>query len=222
MPSEPRIDQAVEAAPAELTAALHILIHDLCSPLQSLIASNETLSMQAALDEDGRRAVARIRRATQSLSAQLNDLTALARIQAGDTKSQDISFEAGALLQEVAALGHHNLSVALPIAPVFARGDPSLILQVLDRLVRTAVALHGQGTLCVEEVGLHGRHLSFRLQFPGHRALPNKIVQRLKLVRVIAAALKGDLETVLNDPRGLLFILRVGVEFEDPNALATV
>ena len=221
MPSKPRMDQALEGVPAEITTALQILVHDLCSPVQSLIASNESLAMQT-LDDEGRQAVARIRRATQSLSAQLNDLTALARVQAGDdARAHDISFEAGALLQDVAALGNYNLKVIAPLAPIFARGDAALILQVLDRLVRTVVGKsQARATLVVEAAQPQGE-LSFRLKCAGRPALPNKIVQGLILVRVIASALKGDLETVLTDPSGLLLILRVAVQFEDPDALAT-
>ncbi|RZL90101.1 MAG: HAMP domain-containing histidine kinase [Variovorax sp.] len=221
MHSKLQVDQAIETAPTEMTAALYILVHDLCSPLQSLIASNESLSMQT-LDEEGRQAVARIRRATQSLSGQLNDLTALARILAGDTKSHDVSFEVGALLQEVAAVGHRDLRVVVPIAPIFVRADAALVLQVLDRLVRTVVeASQAHATLVAEAVPPHGKYLSFRLQCADRHVLPSKVVQRLSLVRAIAAALKGDLETVLDDPSGLLFILRVAVQTEDPDALAT-
>lgn len=216
-----QVDQGMKTELSETTSALRILVHDLCSPLQSLIASNESLVLEA-LGEEGRQAVARIRRATQLLSAQVDDLSALARVQAGDMSSHDISFEVGALLQDLATMGHSGLTVVAPGAPVFARGDAALMLQVLDRLVRTVLAAsQAPATLAVEIDQLNGESLSFCLQCADRPVLQTKFAQRLILVRVFAAALKGDLETVLKDPAGLMLILRVAVQFEDPNTLAT-
>lgn len=215
-----KLEQPIEAMPEGMTAALHFLVHDMCSPLQSLIASNESLSIQR-LDEEGRGAVARIRRATQKLSLQLDDLATLARVQSGDQTSHEVSFEVGALMHEVAAQGNGNLRSVVPAAPIFARGDAVLILQVLDRLVRAVVqGNQSQVTLTVGQVTPQAKGLTFNLQCLELQALPDRLLERLNLVRVLAAALKGDLKVVSCAAAPTLLQLRVPVEIDDPDALA--
>lgn len=202
------------------TDALYRLVHEMCSPLQSVIASNESLSMQN-LDDEGREAVARLRRASRMLSMQLDDLAMLVRFQAGDRTLENVSFEVGALMNEAAAQGNHRVEAVAPPEPLFARGDPVLMLQTLERLCRAL--LHGPETravLTLEECHPQTEWLTFCLTCEGLGPLPSGTKDRLALVRILASMLNGYLCVVSDDAGPSQFKLRVPAAFEDAHALA--
>lgn len=210
-------------------AALQLLAHELCSPAQSLLASSEELITQP-LDEGGRRALARIHRATQKILTQLNDLEALAHVQLGVQRPGCVSFEVGALLEEVAALDQvrhvGNLSrvaVRSPDAPIFVKGEAQLIQQALDRLIRMVLnGAAGKVMLSVAAApstdGLLSLHMQC-LESSPWSSWTSTVADRLSLVCLIAGALRGELRVSDADPAGPSFELRVGVEVEDPDAV---
>lgn len=210
-------------------AALQLLVHELCSPAQSLLASSEELVTQQ-LDEGGRRALARIHRATQKILTQLNDLEALAHVQPGVQRPSCISFEVSALLEEVAALDQlrhvgklSRVAVRSPDAPIFVKGEAQLIQQALDRLIR--MVLNGateKVMLSVAAAPSTDGLLSLRMQClesSPWSSWTSTVADRLNLVCLIAGALGGELRVSDADPAGPSFELRVGVEVEDPDAV---
>ncbi|MEJ8852154.1 hypothetical protein [Variovorax rhizosphaerae] len=209
-------------------AALNLLVHELCAPVQLLVAASEDLIFQE-LDEDGRTALARIHQATQRILTQLNDLRALAQIQLDNQRPHRLSFEVGALLKEVAAadklrhIGNNSrAAVKVPDLPIFVKGEAHLIQLALDRLVRTVLnGAAGQVMLSVGSAPSSDKPLFIRMQCLASSpwsSWSTIVTDRLSLVGLIACYLRGGLCVLDGDPTGPSFELRVNVEVEDPES----
>ncbi|WP_213957501.1 hypothetical protein [Variovorax sp. dw_954] len=209
-------------------AALKLLVHELCAPVQLLVAASEDLIFQE-LDEEGRTALARIHRATQRILTQLNDLEALAQIQLDCQRPHRVSFEVGALLKEVAAAdrlrhidNNSRAAVKVPDLPIFVKGEAHLIQLALDRLVRTVLnGPAGQVMLSIGSASSSDRPLSIRMQCLASSpwsSWSTIVTDRLSLVGLIADYLHGGLCVSDGNPTGPSFELRVDVEVEDPES----
>lgn len=140
------------------TQFLSMVSHELRSPLQAIVSSVDVLNLQIPPSER-LSAIQRIRRSALMLGVQLRDLLTIARGEAGRLEINPESFEAGALVADVADVAAHaarekglHFHTQVPDEPVFARADVQRISQVLANLVSNAVRYTrvGQVSLSLE------------------------------------------------------------------------
>jgi light-regulated signal transduction histidine kinase (bacteriophytochrome) len=143
---EERVQQRtaqLEAANKELEAFSYSVSHDLRAPLRAVDGFAGVLAEDHAgqLDEEGRRVVGVIRREAARMGQLIDDLLAFSRVSRGPMRSEEIDMVslARTIFGECAA-GAADRKIRLKINPLLpARGDPSLIRQVLANLLSNAL-----------------------------------------------------------------------------------
>ena len=121
--------------------------HELRSPLQSIVTSLETLSLDPSLPGRPPSAVAvrRIRHAVVAMQGQFRDLLTIAGSDAGPPSIPVDTFEFGELIQDVCtgledAAAAKGLALRVSVAvPITISADPVRIAQVMRNLIENAV-----------------------------------------------------------------------------------
>jgi signal transduction histidine kinase len=118
--------------------------HELKSRLQSVVSSLDVIEERSSPTEA--EMLARIRRGTDALHAQIRDLLTLARGEAGKMEVNPIPFEAGELMRSVACdvqpeaeANGLQMLVEVPAEPIFVVADPARIDQVVTNLLTNAI-----------------------------------------------------------------------------------
>ena len=143
---EERVQQRtaqLEAANKELEAFCYSVSHDLRAPLRAVDGFANVLveDHSGRLDEEGLRILGVIRRQAARMSQLIDDLLAFSRVGRGPLRSViiDLTPLARNVFAECAA-GAADRKIRLKLNPLLpARGDPSLIRQVLDNLLSNAI-----------------------------------------------------------------------------------
>ena len=148
--------RAVEAMERAITAKrkfLSMVIHEVRSPLQNIVASVELLAVKDSRPESVA-AIRRIRHAVSVLQGQLRDLLTIARDDSAQWAIQVETFEFGELVRDVCAeleeAAHAKgltFGVEISDAPVTVLADPIRIAQVLRTLVENAVRYTNAGRI---------------------------------------------------------------------------
>jgi signal transduction histidine kinase/CheY-like chemotaxis protein len=158
--------QALESeqmAKSEMAAAvqtkvqfLSMVSHELRSPLQAILSSVDLLNL-AIPPAERDQAIARIRRSSLVLGVQLRDLLTLARGEAGKLEIRPESFEARALMDDVAEVAGERardkgleFTLTMPREPIFAMADVLRISQVLANLASNAIKYTERGSVSLE------------------------------------------------------------------------
>ncbi|HEX8373033.1 MAG TPA: ATP-binding protein [Chthoniobacterales bacterium] len=153
----------LEAQRDDLTG---MIIHDLRSPLTTLIGSIEFLHMMAAskLTEQEQKCLDYARSAAASLSEMVTSLLDISRLEAGEMplnlKQIDLRDVLTAALDPfLTIIGTRSLKRELPTTPVDVRGDADLLQRVVTNLVSNAVKFTPDGgKICVSVIpGENGR-----------------------------------------------------------------
>ncbi len=244
--------EAEQSAKSELQQSINtkaqflsMVSHELRSPLQVIVSSVDLLGSRADPIER-RDAVARIRRAALMLGVQLRDLLTIARGEAGRLETNLESFEATALVEDVADVAGHaakarglKFSTDVPGEPVFVRADVQRISQVLANLVSNAVKYTrtGEVTLTLRSPDEASGKLIFEIADTGP-GLPQRGVERLKtrlsrdeelrprkdgsgvglsVVRTVADHLGATIDLDVKEGEGTHFTITIPVIFEDPD-----
>ena len=147
-------EAVAERANAAKSAFLATMSHEIRTPL------NGVLGMAQALEADEmspvqRERVAVIRQSGQTLTAILNDILDLAKIEAGQLDLEDIEFDLGEVVDSgrgafaaLAASKGLDLRVQIdPAAAGFYLGDPTRLRQVLYNLMSNAVKFTTEGSV---------------------------------------------------------------------------
>jgi two-component system NtrC family sensor kinase len=124
---------------------IHTISHDLRSPLTAVMGYVELLDRVGPLNEQQKQFVNHIKNSAQNITALVNDLLDLGRIEAGfDTRKDEVALET-ILRFTVDNLGHQiqdkqqdmqvNIAEKLPIL----RGNPIRLRQLMDNLLVNAV-----------------------------------------------------------------------------------
>lgn len=190
----------------DVQAALRALVHELRSPLQSILSSVDVLDA-TELPAGPRRAVDRLQRSALALETHLGDLAMLLLIQSGDSGDHGDSrvrgdvFEVSDLLREVEALAA-RMGLALKVengpASIVAVADAHLLRRMLLRLVLAFAKLPDAGALSITTRGtLHGVSI-LRLQVRCAHVVvwPEGFEDRLLPVQAMAGAVRGRLDLV--------------------------
>jgi signal transduction histidine kinase len=238
-----QLDQAVKTK----AQFLSMVSHELRSPLQAIVSSVDVLNLQIPPSER-LSAIQRIRRSALMLGVQLRDLLTIAHGEAGRLEISPESFEAGALIEDVADVAAHaarekglQFETQVPDEPVFARADVQRISQVLANLVSNAVRYTrvGQVSLSLEEPVEGDGRIVFVVSDTGP-GLPEGAAARLMtprrrdeemrprkdgsgvglmIVRTVIEHLGGTIDVAFTPGAGTRITVGVPVVFEDPDAV---
>ena len=205
-------------ASVDVTAALHCLVHEMRSPLQTILSSIDVLDA-VQVDDEIRRTVERLQRSAHSMDAHMVDLATLILIQSGAFTPQPVSFEVGELLEEVRVISAQSgltASLEAMSEPIFAVADAVLLRGVLVRLVRAFSKLAGSGcaTVALDGVELAASVLVFRVGGARGEPWPQGFSERLLPAKAIAGAIGARLQAVGSDS----VVLTAPAQIEDGDA----
>lgn len=228
---------------------LSMVSHELRSPLQAILSSVDVLELHLPPAER-LSAIKRIRRSAMVLGVQLRDLLTIAHGEAGKLEIRPESFEAGALVEDVADIASQparekgiSFRTSVPDEPVFARADVQRISQVLANLVSNAVKYTAAGEvfLALEPPVQGSDRLVFMVSDTGP-GLPDRAAIRLKgpagsdedlqpredgsgigltIVRTVVQHLGGTIDVTVTKGSGTRFIVSIPAALEDPDAIHT-
>lgn len=124
---------------------IHTISHDLRSPLTAIMGYVELLGRVGPLNEQQKQFVGHVQNSAQNITALINDLLDLGRIEAGfDTRKDEVAFEKivsytlDNLNQQVIEKGQ-GLTVSMDENLPMLRGNPIRLRQLVDNLVGNAV-----------------------------------------------------------------------------------
>lgn len=130
---------------------VHTVSHDLRSPLTAILGYVDLLDRVGTVNEKQREFIKRIQNSVQSITALVNDLLDLGRIEAGyDTQKEIVPLE-GVLRYALETLGGQisdkklNLHLHLPTDIPQMRGNPIRLRQMLDNLIGNAIKYTPEG-----------------------------------------------------------------------------
>ncbi|MFN3520727.1 MAG: ATP-binding protein [Phenylobacterium sp.] len=176
-----RAETAAEAANAAKSAFLATMSHEIRTPL------NGVLGMAQAMDADAlsphqRDRLAVIRQSGQTLTALLNDILDLSKIEAGQVELESISFDLEEVLRAgaapfAAAAAAKNVALRLDVAADAAgayEGDPTRLRQIVHNLVSNAVKFTEAGGVTVQ-AGRREQQLVLSVTDTGAGIAPDQI-----------------------------------------------
>jgi len=130
---------------------VHTVSHDLRSPLTAILGYVDLLDRVGPVNDQQREFILRVQNSVQSITALVNDLLELGRIEAGfDSQKEVIPLE-GIIRYTLETLGGQisdkklNLHLNLPTEIPQMRGNPIRLRQLLDNLIGNAIKYTPEG-----------------------------------------------------------------------------
>jgi two-component system NtrC family sensor kinase len=130
---------------------IHTISHDLRSPLTAIMGYIELLDRVGPLNEQQKQFVRHVQNSTQSITALVNDLLDLGRIEAGfDTRKDEVDMEIilrytldnlEKQIEDRRQILQMNIAEALPLV----RGNPIRMRQMMDNLLGNAIKYTPEG-----------------------------------------------------------------------------
>lgn len=235
--------EAAERARQFRDDMLAVVAHDLRNPVQTVAMAASLLLELPLSEEQQKRHLAMIKRATQGMNTLIQDLLDVSRIEAGRFEVRQHPLPVGALLADVveqfeAQAGAKELTLALDLSrgDGTVRGDRDRLLQVFSNLIGNAIKFTAQGgtitvSACPEEavmrfsvadtgVGLSPEALThvFDRFWQADRASRAGAGLGLAIVKGIVDAHGGDVSVASELGKGTTFTFTIPVAGRAPTA----
>jgi signal transduction histidine kinase/CheY-like chemotaxis protein/ligand-binding sensor domain-containing protein len=168
-----RAQHAAEASTRAKSEFLANMSHEIRTPMNAILGMSY-LALQTGLDARQRNYVDKVHRAAESLLGIINDILDFSKIEAGRLEIENIPFQLGDVLDQLATLvsmraeekGLELLYALPPWLPTALVGDPSRLGQVLLNLSNNAVKFteRGEVTVAVAQTARDGQRVTLRFE----------------------------------------------------------
>ena len=152
---------------------VHTVSHDLRSPLTAILGYVDLLDRVGPVNDQQREFIRRVQNSVNSITALVNDLLELGRIEAGFDSQKEIVPLEGIIRYTLETLSgqiaekHLNVKFDMPVAVPQLRGNPIRLRQMLDNLIGNAVKYTPDGGEIGIEVELQSAQVILRITDTG-------------------------------------------------------
>jgi PAS domain S-box-containing protein len=169
-----RLFQSLQEADRRKDEFLALLGHELRNPLSPIWTGLHILRLHLKDHPQVESVAALIERQVRHLTRLVDDLLDISRITRGKVELRLQPVEVGALVARAVETARpfitqceHQLSVEVSAEPVFVKGDPTRLEQILVNLLNNAAKYTGPGGRITLTAGREGRQVVFRVQDTG-------------------------------------------------------